>query len=273
MHPVLFQFGTFVFETRVVFIVLGLVLAAFTYWRRGAEEHFDELQFFDGFLQSIVVGVVVARLSYVLLNFDQFTTSWFTWANPVAAPGFLLLPGMVGAGWRVYQHARSKKWDAFQVLDFWIVSALFGLAFFELGNLVQGSGFGIEVSSNFGVRVATEGGKELLPAPLILAWLLFLSVVYLYWVEYRYRTIGWYRGTLQSAQAGFVLASSMIVVGILYAAVSSLRRGAILVMGVELDRYLYGLLAAIGIYLLLSRSGIHWQKLKDRVLRRNRADS
>lgn len=262
MHPILWQWWGIRIPTNSIFIVLALWIPAFIFWRRGTEEHYDEIEFFDGMLLSSVVGICISRISFLMLNYASFGTNVLAWLNPIAYPGFLLLPGLVGAGIYLYYYSREKKWDQFELLDFWVVAIIAGVAVLEFGNFFQGTGFGMQVEPYLGVKTATSGEAELLPVPLILGWGLFLSVIYLYWVEYRYRTIEWYRGKHQSAQSGFVLACGMIIFGALYSMASLVRLGQYTVYGVFLDPYVYGIVCLLGIVIMILRSGIELPKRK-----------
>lgn len=80
MWPNLISLGPIVISSLNVMVVVALLAGLFAFWRKGKEEHYDEMMLFDALLLSFVFGAIAARLVFIGLNFTQFgfnVLSWF----------------------------------------------------------------------------------------------------------------------------------------------------------------------------------------------------
>lgn len=247
MFPVLFQVGSFTVYTRSVLLLVGLFASVFLFWRKGTEEHYDEIELFDGYLLSLFVGLLASRAAYIAAHVSDFGWSVLSWLDVFAHAGFLLLPGLIASAGYMYVWAQRRKWDEFELLDFWSRSTVAGIALIELGNFFHGDGFSRELSWFF---------NSAIPASLILGLALILLSWYLSWVEYKYRTYSWYKGKQQSARTGFLFAVGSALFGALYALASLVQTPQYSVNGVGIDVVLYCLICIIGISILLYRSSV-----------------
>ena len=209
MWPILFSFGFLTVRTSLVVLLLGFLVAGFAFWCRGKEEHYSEIQLFDGLVLSFLAGAVGARLGFIMLHFDQFGLNLFQWLDLVNSPGSLDLMFLVSATYFLYRFALRKKWDAFEVLDFWALSLSLWLMFSSLADFVAGTGRGKFTDLFIGV-IFPGSIEKTHPTQLYFALFYLLLSRYLVWAESRYRIFEWYRMGRKSAQTGFLISNFLI---------------------------------------------------------------
>lgn len=257
MWPTLFSIGSFSLQTMSIFMVLAFLTMSFVFWRRGREEHYREDQLFDGFLLSVAVGAVVARIGFVIFNFDQFGWSLFSWFDVFSHPGFSGVVGLIAATFYLYRYALKHKWDAFEILDFWLTSVSAAAIFVFIGKFLEGSGVGYTTNLPWGMTF-----PQLLEPhhPVQLYFVVFFIGLfwYLYWVEYHYRTYEWYRAGKRAAQTGFITAMFVIFSSAFFLLMTLFQPSSLVVGDLTLDRLLYGAGLLWGIGLLYARSGRTW---------------
>lgn len=253
MWPTLFSIGILSVSTAVVVRLIGLFFSGFTFWRRGKDEHYSELQLFDGFLLSLLVGVIGARLGFVLLHFSQFGWNVFSWLSVVSQPGTLDLVFLVTSTLFLFRFAVKKKWDSFEILDFWSLSLTVWLIFTTFADFLSGAGRG--KFTDWAVGVVFPGSIEKThPVQLYALALYFLLYAYLAWAESRYRVFEWYRMGRKSAQTGFLISMFVIFFSLISMLLLLFRLPQFMVWGVALDFWLYFAGVILGVQMLLRRS-------------------
>ncbi|EKD43639.1 MAG: hypothetical protein ACD_72C00193G0002 [uncultured bacterium] len=253
MWPILFSFSSISLPSAWVLLLVGFFVSGFAFWRRGKEEHYSELQLFDGFLLSFLMGAIGARLGFILLHFDQFGWNLFNWLNLTNKPGSQDLFFLLVSTLFLYRFAKRKKWDVFEVLDFWSLSLSLWLIFNSLADFLTGAGRG--KFTNWWVGIVFPGSIEKThPVQLYFTGFYLLLFIYLVWVESRYRIFDWYRMGRKSARAGFMI-STFIIFFSLFSALMLLFRLPEFFLGnlaVDIWFYLFGVF--FGVQLLLRRS-------------------
>jgi len=225
-----------------LFAVLAFLGAAFFFWRRAREEHFELDQMFDGFILSFLIGIVVARFMRVLLSFDQYGWSLVAWLNVLSNAQFFLPVGVAAAGLYLYRFARQRHWEAYEVLDIWTPAILMGVSIFHLGVTLSGLGNQLQI------------GPVMLPESLLIAVMSAVLSRYLCWLELRYRTFRWYRAGRDMANSGFIVAVGMIVASA-YLLLSTLIFTQLIPSQQLAYVLVYGFGLVFGIGLLLVRAG------------------
>lgn len=225
--------------TYNLFSVLAFLGAAFFFWRRAREEHFELDQMFDGFIISFLIGLVVARFTHILLSFDQYGWSLLAWLNIISDAQLFLPAGVVAAGLYLYRFAKQHHWEAFEVLDIWAPAVLMGVGIFHLGVALSGLGNRIEL------------GPVAFPESALIAVVSVVLSRYLCWLELRYRTFRWYRAGRDVALPGFIIgigtaiASAYLLFStLIFAQLSSVSTIAYLIF------YGFGVVSGIGIVLV-----------------------
>jgi prolipoprotein diacylglyceryltransferase len=236
------------------FYVVAWLLAAFLFWRKAREEHYDEAEVFDGFLLSTIVGLVAARVGFIVVHLDRFGPNPLAWLDVVGQPGALLFAGLAGATWYWFRFARAHKFDPYELLDFWVVAVAAALAVVQFGLLVAGVDFGVATSLPVGLSFPGVFDKHH-PTQLYLSLAYVALAWYLGRVEYRYRTYQWYRGSRSTAATGFLWTTALCVVGVLQIVVSLLKVPSLQIAGVVLDQMMGVGLLVLGLSWLWIRSG------------------
>lgn len=268
MFPELFRIGSVIIATKSIFLVVAFLTTAFMFWRKSREEHYHEEQVFDAFLLSVLVGLLAARIGYVVLFFDEFSSQIWRAFDVVSKPGSVFEVGLLGATLYLFRFAKHKKWDAFEVLDFWFLSVAVGMVLVHIGNFFAGTGFGHPTSLPWGMIFPGVFERT---HPLQLYTALFYIALggYLSWAEYNYRTFTWYRAGKKTAQTGFLTSVFLIAVG-LYSLITLPIRPKFYAWGqVPIDIIVGAAVLIVGLLLLYSRSGrtvFFWQKKESGML-------
>ncbi len=243
-------------------MVLGLFLVAFIFWRRTKEEHYQEMEVFDGFLQAVLVGLLAGRAGFILSHFSDFGFDIAKWFNIFVYGGFSGLLGLVVATFYLAFFAKRKRWDVFNILDHWVTSLTLGASVVSVGLFFDSAGSGLATHLPWGV---TFPGQLEPHHPVQLYWAIFYLLLFFFltWVEYHYRTFTWYRAGKKAAQTGFLTASFLIFLGIFSFLMNFLTTAQLMFRGVRLDYYLSLFILISGLVLMAVRSNrFHFKKKK-----------
>lgn len=254
MFPELFSIGSFSLRTLSIVLLLAFFLGAFVLWRKAREEHYPEDQVFDMFLVSSLLGVIGARAGYILFNFNQFGFSLVKWLDTISNAGFNGIIGIFVAGAYIYKYAQRKKWDSFEIIDFWMISISLMLALVYFGQFLDGSGAGYPTGLPIGV-VFPGLFEPVHPVQLYHSIFFLILYFYLSKVELEYRNFQWYRSGKKSAQTGFLLSMSLLSGGLFFFIVSFLKPAIIEIWGTNIDQLLALFIFISGALLLYHRSG------------------
>lgn len=254
MFPTLFCAGPFCLRSLSVFLVLAFLLTGYIFFRKVRDEHYLEMEAFDGFLLSVVVGFVVGRLAYVALNFEQFGFSIWKWFDIISMPGVVGWVSIVAAGYYLYRYSKRFTDDPFELVDIWCISVAAGLSLVWLGLFLDGASMGNATTLPIGLKFPGQLDGRL-PVQLVVSLFFLLLALYLNWVEFRYRTYAWYRSGKKSAQSGFLVAVSIISCSLIWVALSFLRPAQMVVAGIPIDTGVALTGVFIGTILLYLRSG------------------
>lgn len=253
MFPIILSAGPLVIRTLNVILVIALIATAFIYWRKTKEEHYEEVMVFDGFLLSILFGLIVSRVIFIGVRFQEFGLNLWHWFDLFGHPGFSLYALAASATFYLYRYAIKKRWDAFEILDFWCMALSLGLSLVWLGFFFEGTAFGRPTTLPWGVTFPGVFEKHH-PAQLYLALFYFGMYLYLSWVEYRYRTFSWYRRGKNMAYTGFLLSAFLIGSGLFSLALSWIMLPSLVWFGFNGETILSGMAVVAGLVLLYSRS-------------------
>jgi phosphatidylglycerol---prolipoprotein diacylglyceryl transferase len=266
MFPVLLSLGPVQIQTMSALLALGFLVASFIFWRKGKEDYYSEEQLFDGFLFSVAMGFVGARVGYVVFHLETLGWNIINWLNIVGMPGMSGVVGLLVASFVLYRFAQDKKWDAFEVMDFWTIAVSLGLVFSSLGALASGVDFGYPTTMPWGV-VFTGLVEKHHPTQLYGAIYFLGLFLYLTWLESRYRTFRWYRATKKTAETGFIMCMGLIGTSLFSLLVGFLKPPTLEFFDVNMDRVGALVFLIAGVLLLYTRSGrsLGWKKKKKRL--------
>lgn len=257
----LISWGPVQITTQSVFLIIAVLVTAFSFWRKTREEHYEETEVFDVFLMALLLGVIAARVGFVIVHFQRFGFNVWQWFQFGAYPGWSLFAGVAGATWYLYRAATKKKWDGFELLDYWIIAVCFGLSWFWLGSLLAGSHVGTKTELPWGVVFPGVFEKHH-PTQLYLLVGYLIVGGWLSRLEYRYRTFAWYRGSRNAAQTGFLFSTFLICFGLFQTMLCFVKPADWMLAGVRLDQVLGAVTFILGLGLLWYRSGrrISWKR-------------
>lgn len=238
----------------ILFYFLAILTAAFIFWKKIKEEHFDDYQLFDHFLLSLLIAWIFARLGYIALHFDQFTFNVLAWVDVYAKPGFSLF--LLSFFWGIFLYKFTKKNtnNSLAVLDFWATSLSGAAVWIFLGWLLTGTHLGKQTSLPIGIKFSGVFDRYH-PTQAYSAIFYLFVLFYLSKLEYVYRTFSWYKGGKGSAQSGFLLGVFIIASGFWWAIMSFLKPGEVLLGQTSIDLFLAIATLMAGAILLIARSG------------------
>ncbi len=254
MLPILFEFPFFRLKSLTLLAFLALFFSAFVFWRKGREEHYDTFEIFDAFLLSGFFGFLMGRLFFVVFHWVQFNQNIFSIFNIVEKSGNEPLIALTAAAWYLYRHAVRNKWDAFEILDFYVTSVSLGMIFVYAGFFLDGSYGGTFTSMPWGV-ISIGTFEKTHPAQLYSLFYYLFAYVYLSRMEYTYRTFEWYRSGKKTAQSGFLFSMFLIFTSFFHLATGPTRLPGMFFSGIVLDYFIYLAVFVFGLALLYKRSG------------------
>lgn len=254
MLPILFELPFFKLKSLTLLAFLAVFFSAFTFWRKGREEHYNTFEIFDAFILSGLFGFIVGRITFVATHWPSFSQNIFSIVNIMDKPGNEPLIVLAAAVWFLYRYAIKSKWDAFEILDFYVTAISLGMIFIYVGFFLDGSYGGTFTSLPWGI--ITPGTFEKThPAQLYSLLYYFFTYIYLSRVEYVYRTLEWYRSGKKTAQSGFLFSTFLIFTALFHLFTESVRLPGISINGVVLDYFIYLAMLLFGLALLYKRSG------------------
>ncbi|KKR50363.1 MAG: Prolipoprotein diacylglyceryl transferase [Microgenomates group bacterium GW2011_GWC1_41_8] len=139
--------------TLFFFTTLAVLVSIFVIWKQAKEKLYSESELFDTIIFMILAAIGGARMSYILIHFNEFSFHLLRWIAFWVTPGFYLFGGAVGILFVLWYQSRQRRdlkfWEMvdFVGFAFWI-GAIIGL----FGGFLAGSEAGI-VS---GVSAATH---------------------------------------------------------------------------------------------------------------------
>jgi len=254
MFPILFELGPVKFYTFTIFLILAFFASTYVFWRKGREEHYQEDELFDAFLQALFWGVLWSRIGFVALHLDAFGLQPLNWINVIDLPGYSTLFGLIAAAWSLYKSAKSQKWDEYEVLDFGVIAVTLATAILWLGSFFSGADFGTPTSLPWGVQFPNVFDKR---HPLQLYGFLayLLAFLYLFWAESRYRTFSWYRARKDSAQSGFLFCAFCIFWGVIGTVLWFFSPTKVFYFGVPVEQVIRIFIVFFGAVKMFHRSG------------------
>lgn len=259
MLPILFELSFFRLKSLTVLAFLAVFFSAFIFWRKGREEHYEVLEIFDAFLASGFFAFIVGRIAFVIFHFPQFSQNLWQVFNVFEKSGNEPVIALAAATWFLYRRAVRNRWDAFEILDFYVTAISLGLVFVYVGFFLDGSYGGTFTQMPWGL-ITMGTFEKTHPAQLYSMAYYIFAFIYLSKMEYRYRTLEWYRSGKKTAQSGFLFSTFLIFTGLFHLLTQSVRLPSLIIASVVVDYFIYAFLLLLGLILLRRRSGRHFIK-------------
>ncbi len=142
MNPI--AFTIFGIEVRYysLFILLGIIIAYFMIIREAKRFNISEDSMFNIFFWAVIIGIIGARLYYVVFNWEYFGTHineiWQIWQGGLAIHGGILL-GLITIG------ILAKKYNLrlLKILDIIVVPLILAQALGRWGNFFNSEAYGV----------------------------------------------------------------------------------------------------------------------------------
>jgi phosphatidylglycerol:prolipoprotein diacylglycerol transferase len=153
MHPELFRipFTTLTVKSYGLMLVIGFLAAVHIIRRLSRNITPDPNMITNASLYSLVVGVIGARVFYVIHYFDSFRGNlWSVFA--IWEGGLELLGGVLGAILAIVLYLRYHKLPVRQYLDILVIGLMLTLAFGRIGCFLNGCCFGKPADLPWAVR-------------------------------------------------------------------------------------------------------------------------
>ena len=223
MWPTLISVGPIAIHSFGVLVFLGIFFGGFVFWQKGKDEGVGEDSLMDGWLMAGLFSFLAARAWQVLFNWEQYN-SWYKIVFITKFPGLSYEGALLGFWLTLILWILKKRWSFWQVLE----AAVFSQVIVEI----------------FG-RVGQFLAKGKWQQPWEMIWALGLVGLYqlLKYLNKRYRSFKWYKGSLNEARPGFLVGVYLLVMGGWQLAFP----GRVIWLG--------AVLLGLGISLLLERSG------------------
>ena len=140
-----------------ILMASAILISYFLFVKRSMKKGFKEDDLYDLFLVMIPMGVVGARLYYVLfydLSYYLANPSKILaiWEGGLAVHGSIIL-GLLG----VILVVRKKKWDLLEITDLLVPSLALGQAIGRWGNYFNMEAHGVETTLPWAIRVLENG--------------------------------------------------------------------------------------------------------------------
>ena len=153
MHPELFRipFTPLTVKGYGLMLVIGFLMAAHIIRRLSRNITPDPQMITNASLYCLVVGVIGARIFYVLHHFDNFKYNLMS-VFAIWEGGLELLGGVIGAIGIVVLYLRYHKLPARQYLDILVIGLMFTLSFGRIGCFLNGCCYGKPCDLPWAVR-------------------------------------------------------------------------------------------------------------------------
>lgn len=160
MFPILLDLHIIKIYTFGVFLALAFFWALFWYWRNIKRTSFKEEEMFDGVFICMFGGLFFARLTYILLNYQDFGPSIMKFILINGYPGLSFIGGLVGALCTLALFARVQRLPYMEVFAYAVPSLFLGIGIAKIGAFFGGTTVGVETSFPLSVQYVGHPGQR-----------------------------------------------------------------------------------------------------------------
>ncbi|HRK01037.1 MAG TPA: prolipoprotein diacylglyceryl transferase [Oligoflexia bacterium] len=155
MYPTLLEVAGFPIHTYGVLIAIGFVLCVFVAKREAQRTGLQAEKIVDAGFWSLFVGMIGARLLYVITRWDYFRLvpleSFYVWEG-----GLVFYGGPLFVIPFFFWYARRHQIPIFKLMDIGAISLPLAHAFGRLGCLSTGCCYGRPTNSTWGIKLHSE---------------------------------------------------------------------------------------------------------------------
>ncbi len=244
MYPIALQIGSISIRWYGVMAAVGFLTAAWILEHSRKYANMNKDQSANVLLLSLLFGILGARIFYVVQFFDNFKYDLSRiWR--IDQGGLVFYGGFLLALVAVVIYTRMQKLDTLRVLDALSPALAAAHGFGRIGCFLNGCCFGRATDSFWGITPPPEselamltGNMPLHPVQLLEAGENFLLALFYYWL-------------LRRTRRGTVIASLMLIYGILRCFNETLRGDNVLYFHLTPAQW-------IGVLLIPAGAGLLW---------------
>lgn len=148
MNSVLLDLGFIQIRWYSLFILIAIFIGGFLVYREAEKKGLDKDELIDIMFYTLIIGIVGARLYYVLFNLDYYL------ANPIEIiqmwhGGLAIHGGLLFALIFLLIYFKKKKMNLLLFLDTIVVGLIIAQAIGRWGNFFNGEAYGRDVTLEF----------------------------------------------------------------------------------------------------------------------------
>lgn len=148
MNSILFDFGIIQIKWYSFLIMIGIIIAYFLVTREAKKKGFEKEKVIDILFYTILIGMLGARIYYVLFNLEYYGTNpleiFKVWNGGLAIHG-----GIITAFIFLYFYSKKKNYNLFLLVDMMVPGLMIAQAIGRWGNFFNQEAFGRAVSKIF----------------------------------------------------------------------------------------------------------------------------
>ena len=154
ISPVAFSIGEFQVYWYGIIIAVAMLLAIFLGIKDSKKFNFPTSLIYDFILVAIPVGVIGARLYFVLFNWEYYSADWSRMID-TRSGGLAIYGGIIGAALGVYIMCKIRKISFTALIDYVIVYVPLAQAIGRWGNFFNQEAFGTTTDLPWGMTSST----------------------------------------------------------------------------------------------------------------------
>ncbi len=156
MRPILFQIGPLPISSFGLFLLLAFAMGIVQVRRRAAALGINPDEMLDITLYTIIGGIVMGRLGYVVTNLGTFTAEPLRILTIWQDSGLVFYGALVGGALVIAQYARARQIPLLRFLDIFAPALAFGYAVAMIGALLHGLYLGRPTTVPWAVQISFE---------------------------------------------------------------------------------------------------------------------
>ncbi|MCX6812677.1 MAG: prolipoprotein diacylglyceryl transferase [Candidatus Berkelbacteria bacterium] len=146
MRIILFSIFGLNIYSHGVFLTLAMIIGGWIYFRLLKKSHQETKYFIFDYILSLLVGIIVARIFYYLLNLTHYQT--LTQVTEIWQGGIISLPGFIAGGLTFFAMLKIRKFSISVWLDLAGIAFPLAVAIGRIGCVLSGE-FGVRTTSIF----------------------------------------------------------------------------------------------------------------------------
>lgn len=141
MNPIAFTLGNFEIKWYSLFILTGVVIAYFLLYIEAKKFKINEDFIFNLFFYSLIIGIIGARIYYVIFNWEYFSKHlseiWQVWQGGLAIHGGIIF-GLI----MIFIYCKKHRWRTGRIIDMIIPGLLIAQCIGRWGNFFNQEAYG-----------------------------------------------------------------------------------------------------------------------------------